>query len=125
MHSMRRNLDIKIVLFNNRIYGLTKGQYSPTSELGKGTKSSPDGTIDNPVIPLSIAMAAEATLRGPLDRHRHQAPPATLERAGRHHGTAFVEVFQNCNIFNDGAFASSPTGRSARTGCSCSSTASR
>jgi 2-oxoglutarate ferredoxin oxidoreductase subunit beta len=104
LHVMRRNVDLVIVLFNNRIYGLTKGQYSPTSEQGKRTKSSPLGAIDYPVNPLSVALGAEATfVARSLDidqRHLQE----TLERAYRHKGTAFVEVYQNCNVFNDGAF---------------------
>ncbi len=104
LHSMRRNVDIKLVMFNNRIYGLTKGQASPTSELGKRTKSTPAGTIDQPIIPLSIALAAEATfVARSVDTHTEHLQ-ATLERAGRHSGSAFTEVLQNCNIFNDGAF---------------------
>ena len=106
MHSMRRNVDITMVMFNNRIYGLTKGQASPTSEFGKKTKSTPAGTIDQPVMPLSIALAAEATfVARSVDTHTEHLQE-TLERAGRHHGSAFVEVLQNCNIFNDGAWKS-------------------
>ncbi|MFB3094149.1 MAG: 2-oxoacid:ferredoxin oxidoreductase subunit beta [Dehalococcoidia bacterium] len=105
LHVMRRNVDIVIVLFNNRIYGLTKGQYSPTSELGKRTKSSPLGSIDYPLNPLSVALGAEATfVARSLDIDvRHLV--GTLERAAHHKGTSFVEVYQNCNVFNDGAFA--------------------
>jgi 2-oxoglutarate ferredoxin oxidoreductase subunit beta len=104
LHSMRRNVDFKLVMFNNRIYGLTKGQASPTSELGKRTKSSPDGTVDRPVSPLSLALAAEATfVARSVDTYTEHLQ-ATIERAGYHHGSAFVEVLQNCNIFNDGAF---------------------
>jgi 2-oxoglutarate ferredoxin oxidoreductase subunit beta len=104
LHSMRRNVDIKVVMFNNRIYGLTKGQASPTSELGKRTKSSPAGTVDTPVQPLSIALASEATfVARSVDTHTEHLQE-TLERAGRHHGSVFVEVLQNCNIFNDGAY---------------------
>ncbi len=104
LHSMRRNVDLKLVMFNNRIYGLTKGQASPTSEMGKRTKSSPEGTIDHPVIPLSIALAAEATfVARSVDTHTEHLQ-TTLERAGRHRGSAFIEVLQNCNIFNDGAY---------------------
>ena len=104
LHSMRRNVDIKLVMFNNRIYGLTKGQASPTSELGKRTKSSPAGTVDYPVQPLSIALASEASfVARSVDTHTEHLQD-TLERAGRHSGAAFVEVLQNCNIFNDGAF---------------------
>jgi 2-oxoglutarate ferredoxin oxidoreductase subunit beta len=104
LHTMRRNVDIRMVMFNNRIYGLTKGQASPTSELGKKTKSSPAGTVDFPIQPLSIALAAEASfVARSVDTHTEHLQQ-TLERAGRHRGSAFVEVLQNCNIFNDGAF---------------------
>ncbi|HUP83957.1 MAG TPA: 2-oxoacid:ferredoxin oxidoreductase subunit beta [Candidatus Limnocylindria bacterium] len=104
LHSMRRNVDIKVIMFNNRIYGLTKGQASPTSELGKKTKSSPVGTVDYPIQPLSVALAAEASfVARSVDTHTEHLQQ-TLERAGRHHGSAFVEVLQNCNIFNDGAY---------------------
>ncbi len=104
LHCLRRNLDINILLFNNRIYGLTKGQYSPTSELGKKTKSSPFGTADQPVNPICVAIAAEATfVARSLDADPvHLAK--TVERAASHKGTSFVEIYQNCNIFNDGAF---------------------
>jgi 2-oxoglutarate/2-oxoacid ferredoxin oxidoreductase subunit beta len=104
IHAIRRNLDINILLFNNRIYGLTKGQYSPTSELGKMTKSSPMGAIDNPLRPLSIAIGAEASfVARTLDVDvRHLAE--TLERAAAHRGTAFVEIYQDCNVFNHKAF---------------------
>jgi 2-oxoglutarate ferredoxin oxidoreductase subunit beta len=104
LHAMRKNVDIKVVMHNNRIYGLTKGQASPTSEFGKHTKSSPSGTIDHPVMPLSIALAAEATfVARSVDTHTEHLSK-TFERAGFHHGSAFVEVLQNCNIFNDGAY---------------------
>jgi 2-oxoglutarate ferredoxin oxidoreductase subunit beta len=104
IHTMRRNLDVKIILFNNRIYGLTKGQYSPTSEFGKKTKSSPMGVVDSPVNPICLALAAEATfVARSVDRHTEHLAHI-IERAARHKGVAFVEVFQNCNIFNDGAF---------------------
>ncbi len=104
MHAIRRNLDLNIVLFNNRIYGLTKGQYSPTSPLGKVTKSTPMGAIDNPLHPLSIAIGCEATfVARSIDVHiKHLGP--VLQRAAEHEGTSFVEVYQNCNIFNDGAW---------------------
>jgi 2-oxoglutarate ferredoxin oxidoreductase subunit beta len=104
MHAIRRNMDLNIVLFNNRIYGLTKGQYSPTSPLGKMTKSSPMGAIDNPLHPLSIAIGCEATFVGrSIDTNiKHLA--GVLKRAAAHQGTAFVEVYQNCNVFNDGAW---------------------
>ncbi|MFQ5877975.1 MAG: 2-oxoacid:ferredoxin oxidoreductase subunit beta [Acidobacteriota bacterium] len=104
IHAMRRNLDINILLFNNRIYGLTKGQYSPTSEFGKRTKSSPFGTAEQPINPLGVALASECTfVARALDTDTHRLS-AILERAARHKGTAFVEIYQNCNIFNDGAF---------------------
>ncbi|MBL8827677.1 MAG: 2-oxoacid:ferredoxin oxidoreductase subunit beta [Planctomycetaceae bacterium] len=104
MHAIRRNLDINIVLFNNQIYGLTKGQYSPTSPLGKVTKSTPLGTIDNPIYPLSVAIGCEATfVARTVDTNiKHLA--MVLKRAAEHRGTSFVEVYQNCIVFNDGAF---------------------
>ena len=105
MHAIRRNLDVNIVLFNNRIYGLTKGQYSPTSPLGKKTKTSTMGTIDNPLYPLSIAIGCEATfVARTIDTHIKHLE-MVLRRAAEHRGTAFVEVYQNCNVFNDGAWA--------------------
>ena len=106
IHTLRRNINLNIILFNNRIYGLTKGQYSPTSEFGKKTKSSPFGTIETPLNPLCVALAAEATfVARSLDVDTaHLA--ATLKRAAEHNGTSFIEVYQNCNIFNDGAFLS-------------------
>jgi len=104
IHCLRRNLDINIVLFNNRIYGLTKGQYSPTSPVGKVTKTTPMGSIDNPLHPLSIAIGCEATfVARSVDVHI-QHLGMVLKRAAEHRGTAFVEVYQNCNVFNDGAF---------------------
>jgi 2-oxoglutarate ferredoxin oxidoreductase subunit beta len=104
LHAIRRNLDIKILLFNNRIYGLTKGQYSPTSLPGAVTKSTPFGSIDHPLHPMSVAVGAEATfVARTVDRDvKHQQ--MVLERAAQHKGTAFVEIYQNCNIFNDGAW---------------------
>ena len=103
IHSMRRNVDINLIMFNNRIYGLTKGQASPTSEFGKVTKSTPNGTIDYPLSPLGIALAAEASfIARSVDTHTEHLQ-TTLERAGHHRGSVFVEVLQNCNIFNDGA----------------------
>ncbi len=104
MHVIRRNLDINYILFNNRIYGLTKGQYSPTSEQGKRTKSTPMGAIDFPLNPLSVAIASEATfVARSLDIDvKHLS--ATIDQSARHKGVSFVEVYQNCNIFNDGAF---------------------
>jgi len=104
MHIIRRNVDVKILLFNNRIYGLTKGQYSPTSEHGKKTKSSPMGAPDMPVRPISIAIAAEASFAARAVDVDVKHLEYVLERAARHVGTAFVEIYQNCNIFNDGAF---------------------
>jgi 2-oxoglutarate ferredoxin oxidoreductase subunit beta len=104
LHAMRRNVDIKLVMFNNRIYGLTKGQASPTSEIGKKTKSSPDGTIDHPVVPLSIALAADATFVARSVDTQTEHMQTTLNAAGRHTGSAVIEVLQNCNIFNDGAW---------------------
>ena len=92
------------LLFNNRIYGLTKGQYSPTSEAGKVTKSTPYGSLDTPFNPLSVALGAEATfVARSIDSERKHLT-SVLEAAARHEGTAFVEIYQNCNIFNDGAF---------------------
>jgi 2-oxoglutarate ferredoxin oxidoreductase subunit beta len=104
MHCIRRNLDINIVLFNNRIYGLTKGQYSPTSPFGKVTKSTPMGVIDNPIAPLCMAIGCEATfVARSIDTHiKHLG--VVLKRAAEHRGVSFVEVYQNCNVFNDGAF---------------------
>ncbi|MBT6723838.1 MAG: 2-oxoacid:ferredoxin oxidoreductase subunit beta [Planctomycetaceae bacterium] len=104
MHAIRRNVNVNIVLFNNRIYGLTKGQYSPTSEIGKVTKSTPMGSVDNPLTPLSVAVGCGATfIARTIDTNvKHLA--ATLQKAAEHNGTSFVEVYQNCNIFNDGAW---------------------
>jgi 2-oxoglutarate/2-oxoacid ferredoxin oxidoreductase subunit beta len=104
MHAMRRNLDINVILFNNRIYGLTKGQFSPTSPIGKVTKSSPYGTTEQPLNPTRIALAAGATfVARAVDRDTRHLEE-TLYKATQHRGTSFVEVYQNCNIFNDGAF---------------------
>jgi 2-oxoglutarate ferredoxin oxidoreductase subunit beta len=104
IHALRRNVNIKILLFNNQIYGLTKGQYSPTSELGKVTKSTPMGSLDWPFNPLSLAIGAEATfVARAIDTDRVQLQDMLRAAAG-HKGSAFVEIFQNCNIFNDGAF---------------------
>lgn len=104
IHLLRRNLDVNILLFNNQIYGLTKGQYSPTSELGKKTKSSPMGSIDHPFNPLAVCMGADSTfVARALDREpKHMRE--ILKRAEQHNGTSLVEIYQNCNIFNDGAF---------------------
>ena len=106
IHALRRNIDLKIILFNNRIYGLTKGQYSPTSEFGKRNKSAPMGTIDYPINPLSLAFAAEATFVGRSMDVDPKHLAAMIERLAAHKGAGFLEVYQNCNIFNDGAFKS-------------------
>ena len=104
IHSLRRNVNLKILLFNNRIYGLTKGQYSPTSEVGKITKSTPMGSLDNPFNPVSVALGAEATfVARTLDSDRKHLQ-SVLRAAADHQGTALIEIYQNCNIFNDGAF---------------------
>lgn len=104
IHAIRRNVDIKIVLFNNEIYGLTKGQYSPTSRVGTRTKSSPMGSVDNPLRPLSLAIGAEATFVARTVDVDINHLTEILRRAAHHKGTAFVEVYQNCKIFNDGVF---------------------
>ncbi len=104
IHALRRNVNLKILLFNNRIYGLTKGQYSPTSELGKITKSTPVGSADSPFNPISLALGAEATfVARTIDSDRKHLQ-SVLRAAAEHEGSAFVEIYQNCNIFNDGAF---------------------
>ena len=104
IHALRRNVNLKILLFNNRIYGLTKGQYSPTSEIGKITKSTPMGSLDNPFNPVSLALGAEATfVARTMDSDRKHLT-ATLAAAAEHKGAALVEIYQNCPIFNDGAF---------------------
>jgi 2-oxoglutarate ferredoxin oxidoreductase subunit beta len=104
MHLIRRNVNLRVLLFNNRIYGLTKGQYSPTSEQGKKTKSSPMGSVEAPLRPISIAIAAEATFAARAIDVDVKHLEYVLERAAKHVGTAFVEIYQNCNIFNDGAY---------------------
>src|SRR5215217_5891905 len=104
IHALRRNVNLTILLFNNQIYGLTKGQYSPTSEFGKVTKSTPLGSIDAPFNPLAVALGAEASFVArthDLDR-KHMME--TFRAAHAHRGASFVEIFQNCNVFNDGAF---------------------
>jgi 2-oxoglutarate/2-oxoacid ferredoxin oxidoreductase subunit beta len=106
IHVLRRNVDLNILLFNNRIYGLTKGQYSPTSEPGKRTKSSPMGSIDHPFEPCAVALGAEATFVGRTVDMFVKDQRALLGEANAHTGSSFVEILQNCNIFNDGAFAS-------------------
>ncbi len=104
IHALRRNMDINIMLFNNRIYGLTKGQYSPTSEVGKVTKASPFGSIDNPLNPPSLALGAQATfVARTIDRwQKHMAE--MMARSYEHDGGSIIEIYQNCNIFNDGAY---------------------
>src|SRR5256885_9093220 len=104
IHIIRRNVDVKILLFNNKIYGLTKGQYSPTSEQGKKTKSTPMGSPDMPIRPVSMAIAAEASFAARAIDVDVKHLEYVLEPAAKHVGTAFVEIYQNCNIFNDGAF---------------------
>jgi 2-oxoglutarate ferredoxin oxidoreductase subunit beta len=104
IHALRRNVNLKILLFNNRIYGLTKGQYSPTSELGKITKSTPMGSLDHPFNPVSVALGAEASfVARTLDSDRKHLT-SVLRAAADHPGAALIEIYQNCNIFNDGAF---------------------
>jgi len=104
IHALRRNTNLTILLFNNQIYGLTKGQYSPTSELGKVTKSTPMGSTDAPFNPLSLALGADATfVARTIDSDRKHLQ-SVLRAAAEHQGAAFVEIYQNCNIFNDGAF---------------------
>ncbi|AKT51259.1 2-oxoacid:ferredoxin oxidoreductase subunit beta [Arsenicicoccus sp. oral taxon 190] len=104
IHAMRRNVNMTILLFNNQIYGLTKGQYSPTSEIGKVTKSTPAGSVDRPFNPLSLALGADATfVARTMDSNRKHLIEV-LRAAAEHRGTAFVEIYQNCPIFNDGAF---------------------
>jgi 2-oxoglutarate ferredoxin oxidoreductase subunit beta len=105
IHALRRNVPVKILLFNNQIYGLTKGQASPTSELGKVTKSTPFGVADQPFNPVSLALGAEATfVARTIDRDRHHLT-AVLRAAAEHEGAALVEIYQNCPVFNDGAFS--------------------
>ncbi len=104
IHALRRNVNLKILLFNNRIYGLTKGQYSPTSEQGKVTKSTPEGSIDYAFNPVSLALGAEATfVARTLDSDRKHLTEV-LTAAAAHEGTALIEIYQNCNIFNDNAW---------------------
>jgi 2-oxoglutarate ferredoxin oxidoreductase subunit beta len=104
IHALRRNVNMTILLFNNRIYGLTKGQYSPTSEVGKVTKSTPMGSIDAPFNPVSLALGADATFVGRAMDSDRAGLTDVLRQAAEHQGTALVEIYQNCNIFNDGAF---------------------
>src|SRR5439155_24114141 len=105
IHALRRNVDLTILLFNNQIYGLTKGQYSPTSEVGKVTKSTPFGSVDQPFNPISLALGAEATFVARTHDMDRKHMMETFRRAHEHEGGAFVEIYQNCNVFNDGAFA--------------------
>jgi 2-oxoglutarate ferredoxin oxidoreductase subunit beta len=105
IHALRRNVNFTMLLFNNQIYGLTKGQYSPTSEVGKVTKSTPFGSIDQPFNPLSLALGAEATFAARTHDMDRKHMTETFRRAHAHRGSSFVEVYQNCNVFNDGAFA--------------------
>ena len=104
IHALRRNVPLKILLFNNQIYGLTKGQYSPTSEEGKVTKSTPFGSQDHPFNPVALALGAEATFVARTVDTDKAHVSATLRAAAQHRGAALVEIYQNCNVFNDGAF---------------------
>jgi 2-oxoglutarate ferredoxin oxidoreductase subunit beta len=104
IHALRRNVNMTILLFNNRIYGLTKGQYSPTSEPGKVTKSTPMGSLDHPFNPISLALGAEGTFVARTVDSDRKHLTAVLSAAAAHRGTSFVEIYQNCPIFNDGAF---------------------
>jgi 2-oxoglutarate/2-oxoacid ferredoxin oxidoreductase subunit beta len=113
MHCLRRNVNLTILLFNNQIYGLTKGQYSPTSEIGKVTKSTPFGSLDTPFNPISLALGAEATFVARTHDMDRKHMMEVFRRAHAHKGASFVEVYQNCNVFNDGAFEQ-VTGRAQR-----------
>ncbi|HUW02409.1 MAG TPA: 2-oxoacid:ferredoxin oxidoreductase subunit beta [Acidimicrobiales bacterium] len=104
IHALRRNININILLFNNQIYGLTKGQYSPTSEVGKVTKSTPFGSLDRPFNPVSVALGAEASFVARTHDMDRKHMMETFRRAHEHKGASFVEIYQNCNVFNDGAF---------------------
>src|SRR5512140_3612936 len=105
IHALRRNVGLKILLFNNRIYGLTKGQYSPTSEIGKVTKSTPFGSVDYPFNPIAVAMGVDASFVARTIDVEAKSLQDILRRAYEHQGGAFIEILQNCNIFNDGAWA--------------------
>ena len=105
IHLLRRNFDINVMLFNNRIYGLTKGQYSPTSEQGKVTYSTPMGSLDYPFKPTKLAIGAEASFVAKTIDRELKHLQAMIKRANSHNGTSFIEIYQNCNIFNDGAFS--------------------
>ncbi|WP_407689960.1 2-oxoacid:ferredoxin oxidoreductase subunit beta [Salisaeta longa] len=104
IHALRRNIDTQILLFNNKIYGLTKGQYSPTSELGKVTKSTPYGSVDAPFNPVAVALGADASFVGRTMDRDPKHMKALMKAAHAHAGASFLEIYQNCNIFNDGAF---------------------
>jgi 2-oxoglutarate ferredoxin oxidoreductase subunit beta len=104
IHALRRNVNLKILLFNNQIYGLTKGQYSPTSEVGKVTKSTPFGSVDRPFDPVALALGAAATFVARTIDNDRKHLTEVLRQAAEHDGAAFVEIYQNCNVFNDGAF---------------------
>src|SRR5205814_2283921 len=104
IHALRKNINVKILMFNNQIYGLTKGQYSPTSEEGKVTKSTPFGSLDHPFNPVALALGAEASfVARTIDVDRAHFTDV-LRRAAKHEGAAFIEIYQNCNVFNDDAF---------------------
>src|SRR5204862_547411 len=113
IHALRRNVNLKILLFNNQIYGLTKGQYSPTSELGKVTKSTPFGSIDHPFNPVSLAIGSESSFVARTHDMDRKHMMEVFRRAYEHKGASFVEIYQNCNVFNDGAFEA-VTARDAR-----------
>ena len=104
IHMLRRNLNVNFLVFNNQIYGLTKGQYSPTSEVNKVTKSSPQGSIDHPFNPAALALGADASFVGRTMDRDPKHMQTMIARAEKHQGTSFLEIYQNCNIFNDGAF---------------------
>ena len=104
IHMLRRNLNVNFLVFNNQIYGLTKGQYSPTSEVNKITKSSPQGSIDHPFNPAALALGADASFVGRTMDRDPKHMQTMIARAEQHQGTSFLEIYQNCNIFNDGAF---------------------
>src|SRR4030095_12489351 len=105
IHALRRNINITILLFNNQIYGLTKGQYSPTSEVGKVTKSTPFCSLDHPFNPVSVALGAEASFVARTHDMDRKHMMEVFGRAFEHRGSALVEIYQNCNVFNDGAFS--------------------
>ena len=105
IHALRRNVDVKILMFNNQIYGLTKGQYSPTSEMGKVTKSTPFGSVDHPFNPVGLALGADATFVARTIDNDRKHFTEVLQAAAAHKGSVFIEIYQNCNVFNDGAFA--------------------